>query len=179
MWREYTQMPQCRNRNKAEDGVYLGIDPGTHRVGYGAVLRQKNRLTLVDQGVIEIKNKKYTPEHLRGIYEKISLIIENIRPKEVGIERIFFSKNQKTAMSVAEARGVILLAAAQKRAKIREFSPSTVKRSVSGYGSADKKAVLKMVNILLGLNNFKPFDDVSDALAIAITAALNKDDRAT
>jgi crossover junction endodeoxyribonuclease RuvC len=164
-------MPQYRNK-ETRNGAYLGIDPGTHRIGYGAVLKTNNKLTLIDQGVIEIKDKKYSPEHLCEIYNRISSIIDDINPKEAAVEKIFFSKNRKTAMSVAEARGVILLAIAKKGVKISEFSPNTVKQSISGYGSADKKAVLKMTKIILGIKDFDPIDDVSDALAIAITAAL-------
>ena len=156
--------------------VYLGIDPGTHRVGYGVIRAENGKFYLIEQGIIKTKENGSAIEQLPLIYKKISLLIKKNSPDEVAVEKLFFSKNQKTAMAVAEARGVILLAAVEKSVKIREFMPNTVKQSISGYGFANKKAMLKMITILLGLKNFKPIDDASDALAIAITAALIKDD---
>ncbi len=155
--------------------VYLGIDPGTHRVGYGVIRAENGKFYLIEQGIIKTKENGSAIEQLPLIYKKISLLIKKNSPDEVAVEKLFFSKNQKTAMAVAEARGVILLAAVEKSVKIREFMPNTVKQSISGYGFANKKAMLKMITILLGLKNFKPIDDASDALAIAITAALIKD----
>ena len=162
-------------KTSPESRIYLGIDPGTHRVGYGVIKKEGNKLSLVEQGLIEKKEKGYDAEQLLFIYQGVSSIIDRLSPDELAVEKIFFSNNQKTAMAVAEARGVILLAGVEKKIKIREFSPNTVKQALSGYGSADKKAVLKMVSIVLGLKNFKPIDDASDALAIAITASINKD----
>jgi len=154
--------------------IYLGIDPGTHRVGYGAVREEGGKLSLIEQGVIEKKEKGYSADQLSLIHQEVSSLINRLCPDELAVEKLFFSKNQKTAMTVAEARGVILLAATEKGIKLREFTPNTVKQALSGYGAADKKAVLKMVSIILGLKNFKPLDDASDALAIAITASLIK-----
>ncbi|MCK9187256.1 MAG: crossover junction endodeoxyribonuclease RuvC [Candidatus Colwellbacteria bacterium] len=161
-------------KNK-EGKVYLGIDPGTHRIGYGAVQMNGNKFILLKKGLIEKKKKGYSTDQLPVIYKQISELIKKIKPDEMAVEKLFFSKNQTTAMTVSEARGVILLAGAQQSLKIREFSPNTIKQAVTGYGSADKKAILKMVSILLGLKDFKPIDDTSDALAIAITAGLIKD----
>ncbi|MFA5052876.1 MAG: crossover junction endodeoxyribonuclease RuvC [Parcubacteria group bacterium] len=155
--------------------VYLGIDPGTHRVGYGAIRAENGKFSLIEQGIIEKKEKGYAAGQLSFIYREILSLIKKLRPDEVAVEKLFFSKNQTTAMAVAEARGVILLAAAENSLPIREFTPNTVKQSVSGYGSADKKAVLKMITLILGLKDFRPIDDASDALAIAITAALITD----
>jgi crossover junction endodeoxyribonuclease RuvC len=165
-------MPNNQKNNDDIGRIFLGIDPGTHRLGYGAVVFKRGKFGLIKQGVLEIKNKGYTPGQLIDIYDTVSSLIDEISPDEVAVEKLFFSKNQTTAMTVAEARGVILLAAAKKSIKISEFTPNTVKQSVSGYGSADKKSVLKMISIILGLKDFKPIDDASDALAIAITAAL-------
>ncbi len=161
------------NQNKAR--IYLGIDPGTHRVGYGVIKEENNKFSLIEYGVIEQKENKYNFHYLPFIYKKIGLLIKKTKPDEVAIEKLFFAKNQKTAMSVAEARGVILLAAAEKLITIREFTPNIVKQSISGYGAADKKAIAKIVSFILGLKNFYPIDDASDALAIAITAALIKE----
>lgn len=159
-------------KNQPKIRVYLGIDPGTHRVGYGAIKAEGGKFFLIEQGVIEKKEKGYTASQLPFIHEEVLSLIERVNPDEVAVEKLFFSKNQTTAMAVAEARGVILLACAERALKIREFTPNTVKQSLSGYGSADKKAVLKMVSLMLGLKDFRPIDDASDALAIAITAAL-------
>jgi crossover junction endodeoxyribonuclease RuvC len=150
----------------------LGIDPGTHRIGYGAVAFKEGKFSLLEQGIIEKKEKGYAAEQLLFIHEEMLALIKRLQPNVMAVEKLFFSKNQTTAMTVAEARGVILLAAAEASCPIREFSPNTVKQSISGYGSADKKAVLKMVALILGLKDFHPIDDASDALAIAITAAL-------
>jgi crossover junction endodeoxyribonuclease RuvC len=165
-------------RNQLKPSIYLGIDPGTHRVGYGAIRADGGKFTLLEQGLIEKKEKGYAASQLPLVYEGVKGLIDRIKPDEVAVEKLFFSKNQTTAMAVAEARGVILLAAANAGIKIREFTPNTVKQSVSGYGSADKKAVLKMVSLILGLKDFRPIDDASDALAIAITAALISDGKA-
>ena len=162
-------------KNILKSRIYLGIDPGTHRVGYGVIRAENGKFYLIKQGVIKTKENGSAIEQLPLIYKKISLLIKENSPDEVAVEKLFFSKNQKTAMAVAEARGVILLAAAEKSVKIREFMPNTVKQSISGYGFANKKAMLKMITMMLGLKNFKPIDDASDALAIAITAALIKD----
>jgi len=163
-------------KDQPKSRVYLGIDPGTHRVGYGAIKAEGGKFFLIEQGVIEKKEKGHAIDQLPLIYKAVSQLIERTTPDEMAVEKLFFSKNQTTAMAVAEARGVILLAAAERALKIREFAPNTVKQSLSGYGSADKKAVLKMVSLTLGLKDFHPIDDASDALAIAITAALVKED---
>ena len=155
--------------------VFLGIDPGTHRVGYGAIKAEGSKFSLVEQGIIEKKEKGYAASQLPFIYKEMLSLIDRVKPDEIAVEKLFFSKNQLTAMTVAEARGVILLAAAEKKLKIKEFTPNTVKQALSGYGSADKKAVLKMVSLILRLKDLKPVDDASDALAIAITAALMGD----
>jgi len=165
-------------RNQLKPSIYLGIDPGTHRVGYGAIRADGGKFTLLEQGLIEKKAKGDAASQLPLVDEGVKGLIDRIKPDEVAVEKLFFSKNQTTAMAVAEARGVILLAAANAGIKIREFTPNTVKQSVSGYGSADKKAVLKMVSLILGLKDFRPIDDASDALAIAITAALISDGKA-
>lgn len=164
----FTQMP----KNQPKTRIFLGIDPGTHRVGYGVIKAEGSKFTLIDQGVIEKKEKGYAADQLPFIHREIKSLITRTNPDVMAIEKLFFSKNQTTAMTVAEARGVILLAAAESSVKIKEFTPNTVKQSISGYGSADKKAVLKMVSLILGLKDFRPIDDASDALAIAITAAL-------
>lgn len=151
--------------------IILGIDPGTNRIGYGVIKLVGRKASYIASGLIEIK-EKYTPDQLKRIYDEIFLLIDKYSPDVAAIEKIFFSNNKKTAMTVAEARGVILLALMMKKAKIIEIAPNEVKQMVTGHGQADKKAVLKMVGLILGLQNFKPIDDTSDALAIAISGSL-------
>lgn len=152
--------------------IYLGIDPGTHRIGYGAIQVNGSKFFLIKKGVITNKIKGYSSNQLPFLYQSIRDLIKETSPNIIAIEKLFFAKNQSTAMTVAEARGVILLAIAQKKIPIKEFTPNTIKQSITGYGSADKKSVLKMVSIILNFKENDLIDDASDALAIAMTAAL-------
>jgi len=136
----------------------LGIDPGTTRIGYGII---ENDL-VVDYGLINGKNS------LEIIHQEIKRIILKHNPDVVSIEKLFFSKNVKTALRVGEARGVILLAAHEEKIPIREYTPIQVKLAVTGYGKADKKQIQQMVKVLLKLSEIPKPDDVADALAIAI-----------
>jgi len=154
-----------------QEKIILGIDPGTNRIGYGVIKLTGRKTSYIASGLIEIK-EKYTPDQLKRIYDEIFLLIDKYSPDIAAIEKIFFSNNKKTAMTVAEARGVILLALMMKNAKIIEIAPNEVKQMVTGHGQADKKAVLKMVGLILGLSDFKPIDDTSDALAIAIAGSV-------
>lgn len=152
--------------------IYLGIDPGTHRIGYGAIQVNGNKFCLIKKGIILNTTKGYSAHQLPILYQLVSDLINEISPYMIGVEKLFFAKNQSTAMTVAEARGVILLAIAQKKIPIREFTPNTIKQSITGYGSADKKSILKMVSTILSFQEDDLIDDTSDALAIAITTAL-------
>lgn len=150
----------------------LGIDPGTKRAGFGVVSKDGNELCLLDAGIFEV-GKASTVEALLVVKKQIDLLIKKYDPSVFAIEKLFFSTNQKTAMSVAESRGVCLLAALEKNIPILEFSPNEIKSSIAGFGMADKKAVLKMVRLILKEPNLKVIDDASDALAIAIVGAQN------
>lgn len=150
--------------------IFLGIDPGTRRMGYGLVAKNGRETTLVDAGIIKIDSKDDLGALLeikKGVSE---LVIKN-KPALVAVEKLFFSKNQKTALQVAEARGVALASCLESGAKILELSPNEVKMGLTGYGSADKKAVLKMVRLILKEPQLEVIDDASDALALAILAA--------
>ncbi len=147
--------------------IALGIDPGTRRVGYGVVRREGGEFSLVAAGILKIESADNISA-LVEIKTGIAKLIETHRPDAVGVEKLFFSKNQKTGIAVAEARGVILLAAAEHKIPIREYTPNEVKLGVTGYGLADKRAVLKMVRLTLGAHDLKVIDDASDALALAI-----------
>ncbi len=150
----------------------LGIDPGTNRMGYGAIRTEGSKIIILDYGVIELA-KGQGPHKLLELSNSLSEIIERISPDTISVERLFFSNNQKTALQVAEARGAIMVAAARSGAKIIEITPNEVKSTVAGYGSADKKAVMKMVQLILGIKDFKSIDDASDALAIALATSMD------
>jgi crossover junction endodeoxyribonuclease RuvC len=142
----------------------LGIDPGTGRMGYG-VIDGKNCVTY---GCLET-NKNLTAGERLYILEKGLLgLLKDYSPEIVAVETLFFFKNNKTAMAVAEARGVVLLVAAKKKLPVREFSPLQMKMMVAGYGRAEKKQVQHMVAKLLSLAQIPKPDDAADALGIAL-----------
>jgi crossover junction endodeoxyribonuclease RuvC len=151
--------------------IVLGIDPGTARTGYGIVAREGSRLTPIDHGCLETIADRPLPARLLLIHEGIEDLIATHRPEAVAVERLFFNKNVQTAFAVGQARGVILLAAAQHALPVFEYGPHEVKMAVTGYGRAEKAQVQKMVQALLGLAELPRHDDAADALAIAICLA--------
>jgi crossover junction endodeoxyribonuclease RuvC len=151
--------------------VILGIDPGTGRCGWGAISYENRKPTVISFGVVETEKRRSRAERLRDVYDELSTIFAHTKPDLVAVEELFFAKNQTTAMSVAEARGVVLLLSAQHKIPVEAVSPGTVKMAVSGYGRAGKGQVTKMVKLLLGIKEKFKFDDVADALAVAIAAA--------
>ena len=124
-------------------------------------------------GVVSTDKSFTDAERLRDIYRSVKAIIKKYKPELIALEKIYFSKNIKTAISVAQARGVIMLAAQDQKVKIWECSPQDVKMSVTGYGAADKKQVQHMVKVLLNLKTAPKPDDVADSLAAAL-AAMNR-----
>jgi crossover junction endodeoxyribonuclease RuvC len=151
--------------------IILGIDPGTAALGYGVVERTGGRIRPVDFGCVTTIPADPLPERLLEIHRAIVDLIETHRPELVAVERLFFSRNAQTAIGVGQARGVILLTAAQAGLPVREPTPSEVKTAVAGYGSADKEQVARMVALILGLDRTPTPDDAADGLAIAIWAA--------
>jgi crossover junction endodeoxyribonuclease RuvC len=150
--------------------ITLGIDPGTRRVGYGVVRSEHaGELKFIEAGILDIESIE-DADALCDVKKGIDALIKKHKPDVVAVEKLFFAKNQKTALAVAQARGVILLSARESKVKICEYTPNEVKSGVTGYGFADKKAVLKMVQLTLGKHDLKIIDDASDALAIAILA---------
>lgn len=147
--------------------IALGIDPGTRRVGYGVVECSGSSPKFITAGILAIAAKDDVPA-LEEIKRGIDALISEHKPDVVAIERLFFAKNTKTALAVAQARGVILLAVKERGIRMREYTPNEMKSGVTGYGFADKKAVLKMVRLILGKQDLKVIDDASDALALAI-----------
>ncbi len=151
--------------------IVLGIDPGTAALGYGVVERIGSRLRAIDHGCLLTTPDRPLPERLRTIHEFVADLLELHRPELVAVERLFFSRNAQTAFGVGQARGVVLLAAAQAGMQIREATPSEVKSAVTGDGGADKEQVSRMVQLVLGMDARPTPDDAADALAIAIWAA--------
>ena len=148
--------------------IILGIDPGTAIIGFGVLKTEKSKLECLDYGVITTDKKDPQQERLNILYNQVTKLITKYKPDVIAIEKLFFFKNLKTAMPVAEARGVILLATAKKKIPIEEITPLQVKMGICGYGRADKKQVQEMVKIILNLDKIPKPDDAADALGIAI-----------
>lgn len=151
--------------------IILGIDPGLATVGYGVVDYTKNKFTCIDYGAIETPPKIPVCDRLEMIYDSLTELIHRYSPSTMSIEQIFFNTNQKTAVAVCEARGVILLCAKKNHILFGEYTPLQVKQSVVGYGRAEKHQVMAMVKNLLKLNKVPRPDDAADALAMAICHA--------
>jgi len=152
----------------------MGIDPGTAIVGYGLVREHHDgSLEAVAYGVIRTPSDRPMPERLAQIYTELSQIINTYSPTIGAVEELFFAKNVTTAITVAQGRGVILLALQNAGVPIYEYKPNFIKQSISGYGGADKPQVQEMVRILLNLETIPKPDDAADALAIAIVNIQN------
>lgn len=150
----------------------IGIDPGTGILGFGVIDITKDKVRLVDAGVITTPPHTPHDERLEDIFDSLTGIIAETKPDMMSIEKLFFSKNITTAMSVSEARGVALLVARKAALPIHEYTPQQIKQTLTGYGKADKKQVQEMVRIQLGLSEVPKPDDCADALAAAITHSL-------
>lgn len=154
--------------------IIMGIDPGTAITGYG-ILRvsslekdKKRYPELLDYGCVRTRSTEEMPKRLRIIYQKIGEIVQKYHPDEVAIEQIFFSKNSKTALSVGQARGVIMLAVSSEEGKVFSYTPLEVKQAITGYGRAKKRQIQYMVKKLLLLPKIPSPDDASDAIAVAL-----------
>ena len=148
--------------------VILGIDPGLAIVGWGALEYVNGRFHVLGFGSIRTEAKTPVEDRINQIYDGMNTIIEKYKPDVMAIEELFWNTNQKTGISVAEARGVILLAAHKRGLQIYEYTPLQVKQAVVGYGRAEKKQVIMMVTSILKLAKPPKPDDTADALAIAI-----------
>jgi crossover junction endodeoxyribonuclease RuvC len=151
--------------------IVLGIDPGTAALGYGIVESSRGQLREVDHGCLETSPDDALPERLLTIHALVDELIAMHAPSILAVERLFFSRNAQTAFAVGQARGVVLLAAAQHEVPVREATPNEVKSAVAGYGAADKEQVQRMVQLVLGMAEVPRPDDAADALAIAVWAA--------
>ena len=149
----------------------LGIDPGTGILGFGIIEAGKGNPQLVDAGVIRTPVKQDDALRLQTIYDELSDIIAQSKPAVLSVEKLFFARNVTTAMTVAQARGVVLLCGMQAGLTIYEYTPLQIKMALTGYGRADKKQVQEMVRVVLGLPEVPKPDDCADALAAALTHA--------
>lgn len=146
----------------------LGIDPGTGILGFGVIDVEGSKAQLVDAGVIRTPVKQDDAIRLATIYEELTDIIVQNKPKLMSVEKLFFAQNVTTAMSVAQARGVVLLCGQQAGLTIYEYTPLQIKQALTGYGRADKKQMQEMVRVILQLKEQPKPDDCADALAAAI-----------
>jgi crossover junction endodeoxyribonuclease RuvC len=151
--------------------IILGVDPGTAICGYGIIQSDGDQLAVVTYGAITTPSDWKLPRRLEHIYRELTVRITQYQPTDAVVEKLFFSKNVRTALSVGQARGVALLAAAQANLGIYEYTPLEVKQAVVGYGRADKNQVQQMVRMLLQLDELPQPDDAADALAMAICHA--------
>lgn len=145
----------------------IGIDPGTALLGFG-VIDAPDDPVLVDFGVVETSADAAMPDRLLGLYDAVRELLDTYHPDVMAIEQLFFARNVTTAITVGQARGVALLAAAQAEVAVVEYTPSQIKHAIAGYGKAGKQQMQEMVRILLGLEHVPHPDDAADALAVAI-----------
>jgi crossover junction endodeoxyribonuclease RuvC len=150
------------------ENLILGVDPGTAITGYGLVWGEGDNLRLVDYGVITTSSDQSLPQRLQEIYRQLTVIIQERQPVAAAVEKLFFNRNVRTALSVGQARGVALLAMANAEIAVHEYTPLEVKQAVVGYGRASKDQVQEMVKVLLGLDSVPQPDDAADAIAVAI-----------
>jgi crossover junction endodeoxyribonuclease RuvC len=149
----------------------LGLDPGTATTGYGIIDAVGDDYHLVAYGVITTAAGDPAPARLQSIYRQLSRLLSDHQPESAGVEQLYFGRNITTAIAVGQARGVLLLALADAGLPVGEYSPPTVKESVTGFGNADKAQVQLMVRQLLHLEETPRPDDAADALAVAMTHA--------
>lgn len=148
--------------------VVLGIDPGTATTGYGVISYEAGRQKMLEYGIISTKANIDMAYRLAKINEDLDDLILKYNPNVVAVEDLYYQKNAKTVITVAQSRGVILMTAAKQGLKVAEYTPLQVKQAVVGYGQADKKQVQFMVQKLLNIPNIPKPDDAADALAVAI-----------
>lgn len=153
----------------------LGIDPGYGRLGIAVIDAEKGKKEiLIHSECFETSPKLEHSERLRLIKEKIGKIIETFSPQAAGMEKLLFSTNKKTAMAVAEARGVLLSEIAGRKVPVTEYNPGSIKIAVTGHGKSDKEQVRKMIEIIVGKKFTGALDDECDAVAVALTLAASK-----
>ena len=151
----------------------LGIDPGTGILGFGVIdVDKSSKMSLVDAGVIRTPVHEDDSVRLLTIFNELKSIIAEFKPEVMSVEKLFFARNVTTAMTVSQARGVVLLLGMQHELELHEYTPMQIKQAVTGYGRADKKQIQEMVRVLLQLKEIPKPDDAADALAAAICCSM-------
>lgn len=150
--------------------IILGIDPGTHRTGYGLVEKNGRQAKHIDNGLISPMAKLSLAQRLQIIFEQVGAMIQRYRPGEIALEDLFFAKNAKSALKLGHVRGIIMLAAAQQQIPVFEYPPAQIKLAVTGFGQATKEQMQKMVKIHLHLQEVAE-ENATDALAVALCHA--------
>lgn len=153
--------------------IILGIDPGTAITGFGIIETTGGKSKMVDAGVIRTPAKQALELRLETIFNELTQVIKETKPDEAAVEELFFAQNVTTAMSVAQARGVILLAIIKAGLDHAGYTPLQIKQAMTGYGRADKQQIQEMVKAILGLKAVPKPDDCADALAVAICHSMN------
>jgi crossover junction endodeoxyribonuclease RuvC len=152
----------------------LGVDPGTGILGFGVIdVDQKGKAKLVDGGTIHTPKEDSDSARLLTIYDELKSVIVSHKPEAASVEKLFFAQNVTTAITVSQARGVVLLLCEQHNLKVYEYTPLQIKQALTGYGRADKKQMQEMVKVILNLDTIPQPDDCADALAAAITCSMN------
>jgi crossover junction endodeoxyribonuclease RuvC len=154
----------------------LGIDPGTGILGFGVIEVERGKAKLVDAGVIRTPAKEDDAVRLQTIFDELTEVIKASKPAQMSVEKLFFAQNVTTAMTVAQARGVVLLCGKQAGLEIYEYTPLQIKQALTGYGRAEKKQMQEMVRVILQLKEVPKPDDCADALAAAITHSMTRRD---
>lgn len=150
----------------------IGIDPGTGILGFGVIEVNKGKAVLIDAGVIRTPVKEDDAVRLQTIFEELTAIIAETKPQQMAVEKLFFAQNVSTAMTVSQARGVVLLTGKLAGLEIFEYTPLQIKQSLTGYGRAEKQQIQEMVKVILHLKAIPKPDDCADALAAAITHSM-------
>lgn len=149
----------------------LGIDPGLATMGFGVIDTVKGKSVAVDYGVVLTPKTEALPTRLAILEKGVKSLIEKYKPDEVALEELFFNNNVKTAIDVAQARGVILLTCVKECGRLFEYTPLQIKQALTGYGRAEKRQIQQMVTTFLGLSKIPRPDDAADGLAVALTHA--------
>lgn len=151
--------------------IILGLDPGTATVGYGVVVTEADQVKHIAHGCIITAKTEAMPTRLNQIAKELRVLLRKFQPDLVAVEQLFFAKNITTAMTVAQARGVLLQTVANLNIPVEHYTPLQVKQALTGYGRADKPQMQKMIKMILGLADIPQPDDAADALAVAVTCA--------
>ena len=152
--------------------IIMGLDPGLATMGFGVINLERGVYPVIDYGIVSTPKEDTLPVRLSKIEQGVTTLIETYKPSQISVEELFFSKNITTGISVAEARGVMLLTAVKLIGdEVYEYTPNQIKQAVTGYGGADKIQMQHMVQVLLRLKSVPRPDDAADALAVAICHA--------